>query len=447
MPAPPALFVGRDREISRTLRALRRLPMAVLYGVAGAGKSALAYACGAAWPGPVLYARAADDRPLASLVDELCDALCAPRPRRELDDESLGAELASALDERGALLLLDDADRLTPPARGALLRALGERLRHGRVVVSSRVRLHAEGHYDRFELVVRGLDEASARRLWQGLDRLRGPRAGFETAYRLAKGCPAALRRAHAGDPLDVDPYAPAVGALEPDARFIAAALALAGKPLGAATLRRLLPGDRADQARRELAEHLLVEVDGTGACALHEPARDAIFAGLGRCGLSLDEVRLALAAALAAPDAPAPRGRRAVTSALSSALAPPTLPDMPDAPAASPDAPAGDAAVLDACRHELRAGGRTLRLAERPVLRGLLYALASSPNAVVSKEALVGAVWSVRYHPLRHDNALFVNIRRLREALSGTGLAVHNRDGGYALSVPARFVHLAPSR
>ncbi len=410
VPAPPALFVGRRREIDRVLRALERLPLAVLYGVPGSGKSALAYACGAAWSGPVVHAQIRQGGSLDSLVDEIGTSLGRRRGERR-GDEAQGVALADALEERGALLLLDDVDLLPPPAREALLGALGERLRRGRVVVTSRSRLPSPQRYDRLELPVAGLDEPSARRLWRGLDRLRGPKAGFAEAYRRAKGCPSALRRAHAGELSDLDPYAPLVQALGPDARAIAFALAALDAPLGADALYALLPSERADAARRELAGRLLVEIDGADACSLSPPAREAVVS--------------ALLPPAAMPSEPPPSGEQLSAAYLSPGEAP----------------WAGEPAVIDAHRHELRAGGRVLCLHGRPVLRGLLYALASRPNVVVSKEALVNEVWSVRYHPHRHDNALFVNIRRLRAALEGTGLAVHNRDGGYALSAPAGFV------
>jgi AAA ATPase-like protein len=429
VPAAPALFAGRAREIGRVTRALARLPMAVLYGVSGVGKSALAYACGAAWAGPAVYARAGAGRPLASLVGDLCMALgeaAAGGPPFDApdDDEACGAALADALDARGALLLLDDVDALPPASADALLRALGERLRRGRVIVTSGRRLGAPGQYDRLELLVRGLDEASARKLWRGLDRLRGPKNGFREAYRRSQGYPASLRRAHAGDLPAGDPHAPLVDSLDRDALLVAAALALTPEPLGPEPLRALLPDGRADAARKQLADRLLVEVDGAGACSLYAPARDAVLAALAPRGVRVADTHLACAAAPAGPVRPADDARD---------LAP-------------HEAPPDDTVVLDARRHELRAGGRVLRLGERMVLRGLLYALVSSPNAALSKEDLVSTVWAVRYHPLRHDNALFVNVGRLRKALAGTGLVVRNHKGGYSLSAPDSFVYIPPA-
>ncbi len=42
VPAPPAVFVGREAELVRIARALEELRRVVIYGVAGVGKTALA---------------------------------------------------------------------------------------------------------------------------------------------------------------------------------------------------------------------------------------------------------------------------------------------------------------------------------------------------------------------------------------------------------------------
>lgn len=91
---------------------------------------------------------------------------------------------------------------------------------------------------------------------------------------------------------------------------------------------------------------------------------------------------------------------------------------------------------VLDRERHELRSGERVLALARRPSVRGLLYTLAADPGRVYDKEALARGLWSTRYHPARHDGALWVSIKRLREGLAGTGLSVESSDEGYRLCV-----------
>src|SRR6185295_7409518 len=80
---------------------------------------------------------------------------------------------------------------------------------------------------------------------------------------------------------------------------------------------------------------------------------------------------------------------------------------------------------VLDGRSHELRLKKKTISFQKRPVLRKLLYALASRPGAVFPKETLVERMWSANYSPLQHDNPLWVNVRRLRLLLAKTGLVV----------------------
>ena len=100
---------------------------------------------------------------------------------------------------------------------------------------------------------------------------------------------------------------------------------------------------------------------------------------------------------------------------------------------------------VLDGRSHELRVKRRVVSLKRRPVLRKLLYALAARPNTVLSKEDLASHLWAARYNPLRHDNALWVNLRRLRVLLQKSGLVIELSDDGYRLAVPEGFVYIAP--
>ncbi len=102
---------------------------------------------------------------------------------------------------------------------------------------------------------------------------------------------------------------------------------------------------------------------------------------------------------------------------------------------------------VLDGRSHELRAGGKVVSLSKRPTLRKLLYAMAGKPNVALSKAELAAAIWPGRYDPLRHDGALWVNLRRLRQLLSPSPLVVELWGDGYRLVVPESFVYLDPGR
>ncbi|HKE17304.1 MAG TPA: helix-turn-helix domain-containing protein [Kofleriaceae bacterium] len=102
---------------------------------------------------------------------------------------------------------------------------------------------------------------------------------------------------------------------------------------------------------------------------------------------------------------------------------------------------------VLDRDSGELRTPSVTIPFARRHVLRRLLYRMALCPGEVVTKDVLAHAAWGVGYHPLRHANALFVNIHRLRALLDGTGLGLTSSEDGYALSAPPGFRFLDGAR
>ena len=130
-------------------------------GEAGIGKSALAYALAERWSGPTLYGKVGAE-PLAVSVNDARRQLADGEPVTEMatDSERL-VDLARRLDERTALWVIDDLHRLPPASRGELLRVLGASLRHGRVVATTRERAEmSAGDPDRFELVLRGLDDA-----------------------------------------------------------------------------------------------------------------------------------------------------------------------------------------------------------------------------------------------------------------------------------------------
>ena len=99
---------------------------------------------------------------------------------------------------------------------------------------------------------------------------------------------------------------------------------------------------------------------------------------------------------------------------------------------------PRGPAApvVLDSVRHEIIAGGETIALGKRPVMRKLLYALAARVGEVLTKDELTQAAWGQAYDPLRHDNPLFVNLSRLRSLVKAAGVSVEADpdQGGYRL-------------
>src|SRR5262249_32832309 len=153
---------------------------------------------------------------LAALVDDLRRQL-AEGPVREgsSDGERLDG-LAEQLDRAAALCVIDDLHQLDRPSRCALLNGLGQTLRRGRVIATSRELVGMGDGSDRFELCLDGLDVATARSLWAALDDLYRPSTGFEKAFSKARGNPLFLRRAHAGGLEGEDPLVATVRGLDP---------------------------------------------------------------------------------------------------------------------------------------------------------------------------------------------------------------------------------------
>jgi hypothetical protein len=98
------------------------------------------------------------------------------------------------------------------------------------------------------------------------------------------------------------------------------------------------------------------------------------------------------------------------------------------------------DALVLDARAHELRYGGGSISLERRPALRRLLYALAEHRSA---KAALAERLYGRAYKPSTHDNALWMNVMRLRKLIEPAGLRIEASDGDYRLVGPAELIYV----
>jgi len=93
-------------------------------------------------------------------------------------------------------------------------------------------------------------------------------------------------------------------------------------------------------------------------------------------------------------------------------------------------------AVVIDRKTHEIRVAGAVVALGSRPTLRRLLYALLVEAGRTFDKASLAVALWSSKYRPERHDSALWVNVKRLRDLLDGTGLSIVTDTLGYRILV-----------
>jgi DNA-binding response OmpR family regulator len=276
VPAPSAIFVGRDEPLQRVERALVRVPVALICGVPGIGKSTLAFAIAERWGRRAVYRRITRGEPLGRLIDRARSAVTGGSVPELDDDDDRIADLAERLDEAHALLVIDDLHRLASDDPQQLILGLGPLLHRGRLLATTRERPELGIAIDRLELGLTGLDEDSARELWAALDGLYQPSPGFELAWRRSQGNPLVLRQAHRGRPA-VDPYAAAIAELSADERHVASLLATGTVPLSTTRLARLLPDARVCYAVRGLHARLMVDIYPDKTCALHALFRDEV--------------------------------------------------------------------------------------------------------------------------------------------------------------------------
>lgn len=275
-PAPPAYFVGRQELQQRLGEMLSLLPVALLYGLQGMGKTAIASTYVASWEGPVVYG-AAGGSSLPTLVNDVRRQL-AEGPVEELG--SARADLADALrllEAHRALWFVDDLHHLDEAHQNQLVHGASLRLRQARFIATSRRRLAAAPDApDRLELFVEPLSSDSCRQLWSALDKLYGAVDGFEAACRASGGSPFVLRQSHAGGGLltgSQDPISHTLELLTEEERRLCLALSQARTPLPESTLLAAAEGllSSPREALRSLHRRLLLERDGAGYCSIHD--------------------------------------------------------------------------------------------------------------------------------------------------------------------------------
>ena len=103
---------------------------------------------------------------------------------------------------------------------------------------------------------------------------------------------------------------------------------------------------------------------------------------------------------------------------------------------------------AVDAVRETIwRRGTELADLRRRSLLKKLLFLFAAAPGKTFSKEEIVQTVWSVAYHPLRHDAALFTNIMRIRRLLGEDGAEIIRvTEDGYRFDPPEDFIFVTPA-
>ena len=121
-PAAPRLrLFGRDADLVQLRALLQRGGCATLVGPSGVGKTSLARALAAAWPGRSVWVDLASLSDSAQVPAALARALDAP-----LDDADAAPQLLRALQGQALLLVLDNAEHLVQACAGlaTLLRPL-----------------------------------------------------------------------------------------------------------------------------------------------------------------------------------------------------------------------------------------------------------------------------------------------------------------------------------
>src|SRR5215813_10772379 len=127
-PPPPAILVGREEPLVRLKEALAETPIAIVLGLGGIGKSALARAYAQKFGGPVLATNLG--KATTSHLLEEARASLATEPVARLDsDEDRLTDLGRRIEARGALWIVDNLERLPEAARARWLLSAGGMLR------------------------------------------------------------------------------------------------------------------------------------------------------------------------------------------------------------------------------------------------------------------------------------------------------------------------------
>lgn len=276
---PTAIVVGRDDELRRVEAALDTIPVAVIYGVAGVGKSTLALEHASRWSGPVVYLKLGGEMTVAAIAHEVHRQLGVTRFDVSLTDEERLEDIWALLDDHGCLAVIDDIHHLPAEARDLVVDSATQFLHRGRLVAVSRELIPvAAGAPDRLQLRLEALDRSSARLLWERLIELYGPGRDFETAWQRSHGNPFLLRQGHAGTLVDSHPLESVARSLGADDQRLAGALALSRTPLPRCVLLRLLPAPRGERSLAELVTRLIADVTPDDHLVMHDLLRETIL-------------------------------------------------------------------------------------------------------------------------------------------------------------------------
>ena len=207
--------------------------------------------------------------------------------------------------------------------------------------------------------------------------------------------------------------------------------------------VRRLLLISRLDEA-----EHMLAQLDPTNLPPALKAVHELVAAGIALRRLQTKAARDALARArLAASQADIPALMAEVESA-SLALNTPAARLIAERRGADPAtggcrsaAGLGRALVVDACRYVVRAGGKAVSLASRPVLFELARALGEAWPGDVPRDVLLARAFGAKLADESHRARLRVEIGRLRRMLRTLATVSATKSGFLLAPCRAREV------
>src|SRR5437867_803354 len=274
-------FVDREAELEALESWLRSpSPLAIVLGVAGIGKTALAAQAASSWEGPVWYRKVysfEDARTFAAALGDFLARVDRPRLRNYLASgafDSIGLGTILREDLTGVLLVVDDL--AASPEVAGVLRLAMEDGGGAKVLATARERPALEaGIRGPTEVILAGLPPQAARALVAKL--LRGSGDGVDPIVAAGRGHPLALHVLAGAD----RPSAAAAERLLDDAILEGLDADLERAAVSLAILREPCerPSDlgvSASHVRRLLRRGLLTR--GPMGYALHDLAKDILL-------------------------------------------------------------------------------------------------------------------------------------------------------------------------
>src|SRR5262245_44280181 len=119
-PPPPAILVGRDEPLVRLREALAETPIAIVLGLGGIGKSALARAYAQKCGGPFLATNLGKGT-TSRLLEDARASLASEAVARLDNDEDRLTDLGRRIEARGALWIVENLEQLPEAARARWL--------------------------------------------------------------------------------------------------------------------------------------------------------------------------------------------------------------------------------------------------------------------------------------------------------------------------------------